>query len=281
MKKFLILAMIAAAAYIGYRLYARNVNDVTDSFTGLTSAQRPIGVPTDYFPTATGTTWEYEISADGQPLSYRLIAWPMGDQTTLTAVRGLHMGKVKTDQSIFRLAYAITGPGQPNAQIKWAGVQLKIIIDDLGVYEGQNGVTWALLQSTGFEVCQIVTYPPDSPGAPSGRPWGTWGAENGYEMRMIYFGKPPGTAISMGGESKDATLFIGPEQVSVGRFSGLALHFKRQVAADSSSVRDSELGQAFTEDMWYMRRYGLVRLRQVVGGRESMVWTLKKFTAGS
>lgn len=42
-------------------------------------------------------------------------------------------------------------------------------------------------------------------------------------------------------------------------------------------AKDSDSGEEITEDMWFARHKGLVRLEQKVDGQKSMTWELADF----
>ena len=90
-----------------------------------------------------------------------------------------------------------------------------------------------------------------------------------------FLGERPGTQIGIGKDPKDKLLFHGVEdQVGFGEHGPL-LHFLRSVEApDKDDAESSELDRAFTEDYWFAKGKGLVRLEQKVEGKRSMVWTL-------
>ena len=131
---------------------------------------------------------------------------------------------------------------------------------------------------------EVVTYPPDSPGSPSS---GAWGTEDGYTMKMFFFDRKPGIQISMGismeemsmgGDPKDLLLFNGIEPVPGLNVSGL--YFTRTVKPTEKGQKGigekSDTGildRGFEEHTYFVKRRGLVRLEQKIGGKTSMLWT--------
>ena len=123
-----------------------------------------------------------------------------------------------------------------------------------------------------FMAHEVVTLDPSSAGAPRRNQWGTWGSEDGFTMKIYFFGASPGTQISLG--ETDSLLFNGIAQVPGQSKKGL--HFTRKVRAPKDAD-GSILSKAFTEDVWFVKGKGLVRLQQKVEGVVSMTWTLESF----
>ena len=229
--------------------------------------------PEEYFPTATGTRWEYDITlGEAEPLSFRTVSWPLGeDRAAIYATRGLFRGTFSGESKEFKLVLRVKGPAEKQGPLQYPlSVELEIEKDELGVFEDATQIFWAITSSGRYMVTEVVTYPSDSPGAPSGS-WGMWGQEEGAALRVFFFGERPGIAIGVGKDSPDKLLFDGPE--------GSQLHFVREVEADEDG--EHYLSSGFTEDMWFEEGRGLVRLEQKVGGKASMTWELVEFTSGT
>ncbi len=79
----------------------------------------------------------------------------------------------------------------------------------------------------------------------------------------------------MGDEPSDKLLFKGIEKRVAFTKAAPLLHFIRSV---DGNIKDrgerSYLDSAFTEDLWFAKGKGLVRLERKVEGQTSMVWTL-------
>lgn len=245
--------------------------------------------PREYLPSKPGTTWTYDIKVGkAEPLNYEEVLWNQGDGKIVMASRGRFWGflnnKAKED---FRLKMRVKGPAAKQGGMQYPiGIELEILEDGLGVFKHEKQVFWAATVSGGLMAHQVVTHGPDSSGAPSGGPWGSWGAEDGYSMEIFLFGKKPGTEVSM--RETDSLLFIGNDAVPGQNTSGL--HFLRTVKPakkESGEVKKlieeksegmNPLGKGFTEDKWFVRGRGLVRLEQRVDGVVSMTWVLKEFS---
>lgn len=250
---------------------------------------RPAGEPADFFPTATGTYWRYEIEVSGQvtPLRYAEVSWPLGSRAVTYATRGvlyptdrLDEGLQQGEQRTFALEMRVKGPATEQGPLRYPqGVELAIDRDDLGVFSGSRQVFWAVGSSGRYMVNLVATYPPDSPGAPTG-PFGTWGQEDGSAIRLIFFGDKPGIQISLV-DSPDQLLFEGLEAADGEEIECLTFLRTVEASEDMAGPQTTPLDKGFTEQMWFARGKGLVRLVQRVDGVQTMTWTLTKFTPGT
>ena len=89
-----LLLIVTASGFLGCGSRDQNPASSTPSTTGDQNAtpapnggnpiarddRPPAGHPSDFFPTATGSTWTYEIElvGDQHPLKYEQVAWPQG-----------------------------------------------------------------------------------------------------------------------------------------------------------------------------------------------------------
>ncbi|MBI4414934.1 MAG: hypothetical protein HY566_01705 [Candidatus Kerfeldbacteria bacterium] len=235
-----------------------------------------LGNPADYFPMAQGMRWEYRITTGAvDALQYCVTTWPQGDKSIMMETRGLFRGPMMNKQLSYTLAFHVAGTGTDIKPFELApGAKLAVDKDDFGIFEDLVGVGWKVLGSDTFQVILITLHSPDAPGAPSSA-WGGWGQEPGYALRHFFFGAKPGTGLSFGDESRDTLVFIGPEQSPNARFVGKALHFRRVVnARHEKDEPGNTLASPFTEDVWFVRKVGLVRLEQRVDDKPSMTWDL-------
>ncbi|MFA4818631.1 MAG: hypothetical protein WC621_02190 [Patescibacteria group bacterium] len=242
------------------------------------------GEPEEYFPMVIGKKWKYNIklaeNKEMSPLQYEVVSWPIGKNAISYLTRGILYSRDKNDDLWLVLQIDSSASKQGPLQFP-IGVRLKVLRDDLRIYgwpEYNEGIYWARPASGRFQVTEVVLYDPMGPGAPRIGSWGGWGAEPGYSLGIKFFGGRPNTSISLGKNSPDRLVFIGPED-----FAGsTALHFRRLVGEDSENdygksknIKADYLNKSFTEDMWYLRHVGLVRLVQIVDGTRTMVWTLE------
>jgi len=239
------------------------------------------GIPADYFPVKIGTTWEYEITIGNvEPMNYTEVSWPQGNIIQIIATKGRFMPLLvdSLGKNSYDLIVRVKSLAKKQGPLEYPnGLELEIVKDELGIYEYCSQVFWAISDDNRFMVNEIRVYPSDTPGAPMTGAWGRWSAENGYSIRVIFFGEQPNTAIGLGEEPKDVLLFQGLE--------GKKLHFTRQVDMSepknsSYDSSDEMFNQDFTEDVWYERGKGLVALIQIKNGEMAFAWRLKKLTLG-
>ena len=246
------------------------------------SAIAGLGLPSDYFPTAIGTRWTYEVTVteeNNDPvLIHRVTDWPLGDgKGAEYETRGrLFQHKAATDGHS-RLIIAVTNTAAAQGPLQYPeGYALNIERDDFGVFDDACGLFWAITKSGGYQVTQVVTYDPErTPGAPSGGEWGSYGQEPGTSMTVLFFGSGPMTSMGLHG-GNETTLFVGPET-----FNGAqSLHFRRIVDPDTKSTDITDdhsasfLAYGFSEDMWFVKGVGLAKLVQTVNGKVTMTWDL-------
>lgn len=242
----------------------------------------PPGKPINYLPMKIGTTWTYKIEiGEVEPLNHERVIWPQGKTSLVYVTRGRFISYLKREENkIFYLKMRIKGLAAKQGGLEFPiGVELEIEKDELGVFDNAKQVFWAGTSRGSFMAHEVITYPPHSPGAPTGS-WGTWGVEDGYSMRILFFGKSPGTEISMGENAIDSLLFTGVERVP-GTRNINGLHFVRTVKASQKDEKDEKLSildRAFSEDVWFVKGKGLFRLEQKVEGKKSMTWTLVDFS---
>ena len=102
-------------------------------------------------------------------------------------------------------------------------------------------------------------------------------SDDGFYMSYIFFAERPLTGLSFGKDSPDKTVFMGLEVLS----SNIPyLRFRRIVKPgdmSGSSYEERHLRSGFLEDRWYAKNIGLVRLKQTVAGRETMLWELNGY----
>jgi hypothetical protein len=243
----------------------------------------PEGTPADFFPIAVGSRWEYKIEpGTTEPLMFQETIWPRGKSVVVSQTRGrLFLSREQEGRKNFTLAFSVLSEAKKQSPLGLLrGVQLKLEKDDLGIFKYAEKVLWVVSLSQGFMARQVVIFSSDSPGAPGG-PWGTWGGasgEGGYTLRAIFFGDKPGVEVGMGREPKDTLEFKGVESGVPGSSGIQCLHFIRRVkpAKREPGKKSDYLDKGFSEDIWYAKQRGLVRLVQKVDGEISMTWTLQK-----
>lgn len=242
--------------------------------------------PSDYFPTSEGTSWVYEIEIGNvEPIFYRLERWSVGDGYVLPyEIRGRFARLFyNNNEKKFLLEIGVKRLADKQGPLQYPkGVELEIKKDELGIFEEAKQVFWAITFSGGFEVDEVVTYSPENmPGYPTG----SWGMEEGYSIRPMFFSDLPGTQIGIcvGDEAVDNLLFAGVD-TKVPEYEGIPLlYFIRTV--EPAKKKEGEnyyyFHNGFSEEIWFAIGKGLVRLEQKVGGKTSMVWTLVEFSEGT
>ena len=251
-----------------------------------------IGLPSDYFPARVGMRWVYKIegvSDDNRPLRHVVVDWPVGaghirrveTRAIIYKLRGKDEPKITEPKLILQ----ITGTEENQGPLKYQqGYLVKIEKDDLGVYDDVIKLLWAISNYKRYEVMEVAILNPSSSYSMGGRqgPWGSLDEKDGYSLRFLLFGERP--MISMGiSDQKDDLLFIGFENVS-----GIkSLHFQRRVEENSRKSDErakspseakalSHMDSGFTEDVWYGKGIGLMKLVQKVNGVVTMTWTLEQ-----
>jgi hypothetical protein len=242
---------------------------------GRVSQSTPRGLPADYFPFTTGLRLEYLITLGAtEPLNFETVEWPTGDNhATLQETRGRFVPAIdKKSGQTYSLILEIEGPAAHRGPYAWDGVKVKVVKDELGVFENVQELFWNRTSGGDFMVQEVRTHSPDSPGAPTG-PWGTWNADNGTSTRIVFFGGAPGTARSIGSRDEDSN-----DELDFLGLDGDRLHFVRSVKAAKSDSSDSQgadsLNHAFEEHTWFEYGRGMVRLEQRIDGAVSMTWEL-------
>ncbi len=241
------------------------------------------GDPLEYFPSATGTTWEYHVTlGTREPLLASELVWPLaGGQAMVSKVRGrLLRERMRNTSPTVTLRVLGSAPTQGPLQFA-RSVEVAIVRDDLLYFENVEHCYWAIPDG-GNEVLLVMTYTPFSPGAPTG----SWGVPivqgEGYAIRQFFHNRGVGASVGSHmskGEAEEKLLYTGYAL----EWGTPCLHFLR-VVEESASEREGKeadvLNHAFTEEYWFEQGKGLVRLEQKVGGITSMTWSLVQFTPG-
>jgi hypothetical protein len=226
-----------------------------------------------------GQKWVYSITiGETEPIKYTEVMRPMGSATIVSAQRSRFLPLLKgSPPRSFRLEFCVKASATTQGPLRYPeGVEIGIVKDELGVFEGVERVFFAVTPSPRYEVLLVTSFPPDS-SSYSGS-WGSWDAKPGHAMRLLFFGEKPYTRIGLGRDPKDDLLFVGPEDASPMRgLSGPVLHFKRTVQPaerDRDTPEGDVLNQGFSEETYWGLGKGLIFLRQVIGGKTSMTWDL-------
>lgn len=255
------------------------------------------GNPIDYFPLVPGTTWTYLIQIGAaEPTKYEEVEWPMGQGGVLSASRGRFAPAMDGKRTQFTLILRVKGPAARQGGLRYPiGAEVEILRDDLGVFFDANEhsgdprpktLFFAATNDSRFEALLVLPHDPDEPDAPNHGGWGQGPTEPGYSLRVFFFGGRPGTGIGLGKQPNDELIYLGMSAVP-GSSGEQGLHFMRRVnpakpqPGEQHPASDSEsdiLNQGFTEDVWFERGRGLVRMIQRRGDTVTMTWTLTQFS---
>jgi len=278
MKKVLLVAcLVIPVLFAGCKKNSKSQNSVISL---------PAGEPIDYLPIAPGTVLVYKIElGDVEPLVYKEVIWPQTKGSIVMVTRSRFWGAIKQSdkeqKKVFLLKMKVKGPAAKQGGLEYpVGVELTVEKDELGVYQDAKQVFWAATSKGRFMCHEVVTYSSDTPGSPQAGAWGNWGAEEGFSMRILFFGERPDTQVGMGKDSKDKLLFDGIKPVPGSSDSGL--HFVRTVEPQAKkenigsikSIDSSMLDKGFREDSYFLKGKGLVYLEQKVDGKTSMIWRI-------
>ena len=250
------------------------------SLTSTPTVHERFGQPSDYFPTTPGSEWVYKIEiGEMEPCSYQVLVLPRDDgQTKVQASRVRYESLGHTERKTFVLAIRVLGPATEQGPLKHPnGVALEIVEDELGIFEYAKQVFWTIGSPDDFIVNEVVIYQWDTPGMRFDLQ-DVNGFEDAFSPRVLLFDAEPGAQRAPSDSPKDVLTFIGFED-QVPQYEGNpcpCLHFLR----NAEGVRSLDtrpplcLSHGFTEDTWFAKGRGLVRLEQKVDGATSMVWTL-------
>lgn len=174
------------------------------------------------------------------------------------------------DKKTFALKITVKGKAKKQGDLQYPiGVELKVLEDELGIFENSKQLFWAAGTSGRFMVTSVITY--DASRSPSQGRWGRWSTKDGSAMNLAFFGSSPGTEISMS-KGRDALLL--KDIIKIPGEEKPVLEFVRKV---KKGDKDGMLDKAFEERMLFASKKGLILLEQTIGGKPSMTWTLKKF----
>ena len=281
MKKILVwAAVICLVLGAFWRFATPNHNDrkfETVNSEGAEAGQQlaPRGDPADYLPFTPGLRLAYLITlGQAEPLNFEIIEWPMGGNRGMaTERRGRYLPRIKKEA--YALILQIEGSAPLQGPYNWDGVKVRVVKDELGIFDDVQELFWSRTRSGDFDVMEVRTYSPESPDTPTGS-WGIPESNGGSSSRIIFFGGSPGTAKGFGSgrrgseETAEELAFLGIDNGD--------LHFVRTVKEhkrESYESNDSDvLNQGFEEHMWFERGQGMVRLEQRVKGIPSMTWQL-------
>jgi hypothetical protein len=235
----------------------------------------------EFFPIDIGTSWTYKIEVgDVAPLEYRWTSWSFnGGRRGYRERRQLQGGDKGT--TAYSLKLRITGDSGPQERGQAPIVrELTVENDSLRIFGGAKQVFWEIRPGALFPVVELRFI--DSSDGPVGVPVKGTGYQ---EKRMLLFTtnhqQPFPVAVGQPTE-KEKMIYYGIETNVPGYEGTESLHIQREIAAfegGSEEVSGMRESRGWTEDMWFARDKGLVRLVQRIEGKTTMTWTLDNFSA--
>lgn len=240
--------------------------------SGCTSTQSN---PWEYFPMDINTQWHYKIFADDDnPLLRETIKWPYGSRVSTYSAKGIYSAKAGKS---YDLILKVKGPSgkYPDEVI------IEAVKDDLKIFEAGAGgkpkeIYWSPMDKDKGAVAINQKIMFDWSYAPFASP----SFIDGYSNKVIFLVDSPGTAFVKQSDPNTPLIFVGTDYNVPGYDGQPCLHLLRQILPDSST-KTSSFDKHFTEDMWFAKGKGLVRLEQKIEGKRSMTWTLENFTPGN
>jgi len=228
----------------------------------------------DYFPIDVGREWTYKVTfGEANPLFYQEVFWSLsGDKSVHDrAIRWIDSSP--GEEGLLKMK--IERQAVTQGPLSWPiGVKLVILKDELKLFKNQKEIFWAITKDGGFFALQITTYSPESfqlSGSYQSIPIG-----DGVSKKIAFFDAKPDTSKNIE-DSPDELYFKGVETNLIGYGGISCLHFQRQVALSTIAQKYYNLSpqpeeKDFTEDIWFAKGIGLVRLEQMVKNKSSEAW---------
>lgn len=220
--------------------------------------------PLDCFPLENGNEWHYQITLFGNALEYTdTLIYP---ENELYSIREIYKNQGTNKHY---LEFKITGTNDKSpdyGEVK----NVEVTKDTLGVFKSNAGVAFSkndnsisLLRQTRF----------DDP------------KQHMQSSRPLFFVGNIGDSINRkfgDYQSPSQLLYLGVDVSTTGYEGQNCMHFVRLVEPDPPDRHGGhcQVGaeKEFTEDMWFLKGKGLVRLEQKVDGEISMLWILENFS---
>ncbi|GMX58945.1 MAG: hypothetical protein MCSN_5990 [Candidatus Microsyncoccus archaeolyticus] len=226
----------------------------------------------EYFPMNTNSEWHYVVENYGEPLSYEIIEWPYyGNSVEYYSTRGVSL----KDPGIYSLKLKVSQKAETQSQIT---AEIEVLEDTFDLFDDIETMYWKELgRNSDYPIIiQEKVYPGYSSPLSSMYYFG----QSGESDTVLLFKEDPGVVVvRVHGANKNpedqSFQFIGPENY----LGKECLHYTRTVNA-GKGISGSSIGKGFTEDLWFARGTGLIRLEQRVDGKMTMTWTLSKFVPG-
>jgi hypothetical protein len=234
-----------------------------------------------YFPMDVGSTWTYRIDiGNTSPVYYQELDlyYKIGKNTgtSESIVRGKYAPGSRMElpqKRAYELKITIAAKATKQCDMEIPeGRKIKVIVDELGIYQDAENVYWTTSFPGTFHFMQITEMKMSG------------GFSTGANLKPYQicssslkgFGYPTGTSICRGGKMTDFITFQGIEIIPGTKVSGL--HYIREVKGKESASISDTMNFTFTEDLYYLKGFGLAYLQQKVNGKIAMTWTLVNMT---
>ncbi|MCX6761139.1 MAG: hypothetical protein NTZ84_03520 [Candidatus Nealsonbacteria bacterium] len=273
--------LILATALIVSCLLAAGCSQPREDSSAVRSASVPVrdvpleissqSNPLEYFPMDTGAEWTYYIMpGEVSPVNYEKIFIVEDKQIYAFQYRNIIHAQ---PGQVYVLKIRVKGPFRGGQRFN--SVELEVLKDEIGFFKDTTGVFWGIMDNPtgqGLKAMElassysadklIVNYP-------------SLGLEkanllHSYRIIFIWDG------YKFEAEKGESISYLGVDNNVIGYGGTPCYHFLREVPAAGTDPNF----KAFTEDTWYAKGKGMVRLEQKIDGRTSMVWTLEKFIPG-
>jgi hypothetical protein len=220
----------------------------------------------EYFPMDIGTEWHYNIFIENDnPVGQEKVIWPKGNgySTSYISKSSYYRKAGESCKLIMKVDERLPESSD--------GAIVKIIEDEIGLYNRAEEIRWTPIGKENDEIAinQKLIYNGVYGPYPS--------SINGYSDRPIFFIDNPNNEIVTLNNLDEILIFIEVSNDVSGYIGQPCIHLMRQVSSRLSEHYSKEF---FTEDMWFAKGKGLVRLEQKIEGQKSMTWTLEKFIPG-
>jgi hypothetical protein len=234
------------------------------------------GTVMDYFPCEVGMTWHYKVTTGlTDPLRYWVIEWPVPGGWWLPLREQISPGYSPDGSYALTLQVMRKTTVQVGA-IYCPGVELAVLEDELGIFQGVKQLYWAFVPDTaGWTMTSLVVQVATIPSSWAQDP--NIPIQDGSAFRPLVFDD----TLGMGNNYTTAlnTLAELDYQYYM-RTNGNTREFLRDVK-DAALLEGEVWGYwdaAFTETTVYELGKGLVYLQQKVNGQVSMTWELMDFS---
>ena len=235
------------------------------------SAPAPVSEYARYFPTALGTLWIYTITlGETTPLAYHEVIWQEDGQTRLAFERR-RLSPAEDVQKAPELVLFVSNPNYRTNVSLGNEVQIQVVQDDMGLFEGVEQLSWYVDRSEGIKVVEALQYPDDYVLLPPGQK-----DMPSFSLRTLFFDHPTDVGRSMfPGSGEDMVLTGVTPELPTGDSEGCpCLHFVRTIEPSGSWSDALDVG--IVEETWYGEDIGLIRLEQRIGEQVTMIWSLQQ-----